>query len=394
MKGRIARYEMPHLVLVAVVSLAVAGCQGGGNAGPGGGSAIEFTPAAIKSLPSVRSSGTGLAFARPAALAVSDYFTIAQLFAMQCRHPDWGGVDYCPPGTPPPPTDGTFDPYQFTMQALIGFIFHAQGYTELVTDCSGHDFAPETVTPGLYSAASTAGGANPTRFVLDQFSSYTCRASNVSNENAETRVVSVAADGSFQTTLHTRYQYDAGDGRPQTDLFQVDVSMNAGTPEFLALNFASAAPWRSRIVLLANLATHQFALKYYTPSQPGSPGMTAPERYAVAVGAGGYDLTTGAANQGHYFIDFLDEAITGEVVACVNNLNGEFLPDSTSCAADGVPMGWTSSDAVKTYLAVPASHAVRLAPFLAEFETAATLTAADAWQSVGDEDLYWPASLH
>jgi mRNA interferase MazF len=35
----------------------------------------------------------------------------------------------------------------------------------------------------------------------------------------------------------------------------VDVSINAGTPEFLALNFASAASLASRLVLLVNLTT-------------------------------------------------------------------------------------------------------------------------------------------
>ena len=311
---------------------------------------------------------------------------------MQCRLPE-SGANYCPPGTPDPPV-GTLDPYQFTMQALIGFIYSAQMYTSLVTDCSGNNLTPKTVTASSYAAASTAAGANPTRFVLDQFSTYTCRASNVSNGSAETRVISAVADGSYQTTLHTRYQYDAGDGRPQTDFFQVDVSLNAGAPEFLAFNFASAAPFRSRLVLLVNLTNHRFALKYYTPTQPGNLGQNwAPERYAVATGVGGYDLTTGTPNPGYYFVDFLDESIYGELTTCVNNAGGEIQADFSICTANDVPMNWTTSDAITTYLAVPAEHAVRIAPFIAEFETAATLTVSDAWQSVGDEDLYWPASL-
>jgi hypothetical protein len=322
---------------------------------------------------------------------VAGYFLVAQLFQMQCRHPSLD-ADYCPPGTPPPPV-GVFDPYQFTMQSLIGFIYHAQMYTLLVGDCSGEDYTPKTVTAASYAAASSDPGAEPTRFVLDQLSSYTCRATNVSNGAAETRMISAVADGSSQTTLHTRYRYDSGDGRPQTDLFQIDVAMSGDAPAFLALNFASGGPWRSRVVLLANLATHRFALKFYVPEQPAG-AMTAPAHHVVAAGVGGYDLATGVPNPGHYFIDFLDEPVYGPQVACVNNAGGEFEADLSSCTAEAVPTGWASGDAVRAYLEVPAAHAVRLAPFLAVFETAAPLGPADAWQSPGDEDLYWPASLH
>jgi hypothetical protein len=389
------RHGKSSLAFAVAASLALAGCKNGGE---GESRPIEFTPGAMRSLPSLKAgasptSPAALTSARPSASTIGDYFFVAQLFEMQCRHPDGGGVNYCPPGTPPPPT-GTFDPYQFTMQALIGFIFHAQMYTSLVTDCSGDNFTPKSVTAGSYAAASAAPGANPTRFVLDQFSTYTCRASNVSDANAETRMVSAVADGSYQTTLHTRYQYRAG-GDPQTDLFQVDVSMEAGAPTFLALNFASGAPFRSRIVLLANLASHRFALKYYTPTQPGNLGLSwPPEHYAVAVGVGGYDLTTGAPNPGHYYVDFLDEPIYPVIKRCADNAGGVMQADFTACTGEGVPTAWTSSDSIQAYLAVPAAHAARLAPYLSQFQGAATLGAADAWQNLGDEDLYWPASLH
>ena len=376
--------RMPWPILLAA-SLAITGCKGSG-----GGSTIEFTPAAMKSLPSVAPTAGALTAARSGAQTVGSYFLVSQLFQMQCRHPD-GGVDYCPPGTPAPPAS-VFDPYQFTMQTLIGFIFHAQMYTQLVTDCSGSSYSPKTVTAASYSAASSTPGANPTRFILDELSSYTCQATNVSNGSVETRMISSVADGSYQATLHTRYRYDAGNG-PQTDFFQVDVAMNAGVPEFLALNFASGAPWRSRIVLLTNLVTHRFVLKYYVPEQP-SGTMTAPQHYTVAAGVGGFDLATGTPNPGHYFVDFLDEPMYGPMQRCVDNVGGVLQPDVSSCTADGVPMGWTSSDTIAAYLAVPAAHAARLAPFLAEFATAAALGPADAWQSAGDEDLYWPASLH
>ncbi len=376
---------------LAATSAAVVafGCGGGG--GRDGGAAIEFTPGAMKTLPSYASSGSSqLTAGRSAAASIGDYFFVRQLFSMQCRHPD-AHADYCPPGTPAPPAT-TFDPYQFTMQSLIGFIYHAQMYTSLVTACSGDGLAPRTVTAASYSAASSGAGADPMRFVMDELSSYTCRSTQVSNTAAETRMISAVADGSYQTTLHTRYKYDAGGG-PQTDFFQTDVVMNGGSPEFLALNFASATPFASRVVLLANLVTHRFALKYYTPSQPSNLTTWAPARFAVAVGVGGYDLATGTPNAGHYFVDFLDEQIYGEIQKCVDNAGGAFMTDTTACTTEGVPMGWTTSDAISTYLAVPAEHAARLAPFLAKFQTPATLGAADAWAAIGDDDLLWPATL-
>ncbi len=385
------RYATRWLAFASSVSLAVAGCAKSG--GGGDGSTIAFTPAAMKSVPSVKASSTQSALAALAGgvstpASIADSFFLTQLFEMQCRHPDGGGVNYCPSGTPAPPS-GTFDPYQFTMQALIGFIFHAQMYTSLVTQCSGDGLTPKTVTASSYSAASTDAAANPTRFVLDQFSSYTCRSSNVSNGNAETRMVSAVADGSYQTTLHTRYKYVAG-GDPQTDLFQADVTMDAGAPVFLALNFASATPFASRLVLLVNFTNHRFAMKYYTPPQPSNVG-TAPERFAVAVGVGGYDLSTGTPNAGNYYLHFLDDP--GEFERCVDNAGGAFVADS---ACDITPTTWTDTDSIATYLGVPDAAAARIAPYLAVFGDTATLETADGWSqaTTTDPDLYWPASLN
>jgi hypothetical protein len=394
--GGTRRYGTSSLALATGLTLCCAACGGGSSSG-GSSKPIEFTPGAMQSVPALKTAGStsglaALTSPRSSAASVRDYFFVAQLFEMQCRHRD-SGASYCPPGTPAPPS-GTADPYQFTMQALIGFIYHAQMYTSLVTDCSGGDVTPKAISASSYSAAKAASGANPTRFLLDQFSSYACRSSGVSNGGAETRMVSAVPDGSYQTTLHTRYKYDSGDGRPQTDFFQIDVTMEARTPTFLAVNFAAAEPYRSRLVLLANLATHRFALKYYVPSQPSNLPTWAPEHFAVALGVGGYDLTTGTPNPGHYYVDFLDEPPYGEMKRCVDNADGSLLADFTGCTADGVPMQWSGSDAIRSYLGVPDANAARLAPFLAKFLDATTLGASDAWQNIGDEDLYWPASLH
>ena len=327
----------------------------------------------------------------------TDGFT-AQLFKMECREAAGNqGVDYCPAGTPPQSSYGTAlgsDPFAFDMQALMGFIYAAQRETWLVTGCSGAGLTPKAVTASSYFAHASTG-AYPTRFIFDQYATYTCRSSQVSDPSAETVMVSAAADGSYQTALHTRYKYLAG-GETQTDLTQVDVSMNAGAPEFVALNFASAEPLSSRLVLLVNLANHRFAMKYYTPQQPGNiPDQPAPERFAVTAGIAGYDLTSGNPNVGQYYIHFLDDP--GEFAECVDNVGGAFEADFTACDADLDHTGWTPAT-IGNFLSVPAATVDRIGPYLAVFGDTADLAVADLWTSTtsqsADADVYWPAGLN
>jgi hypothetical protein len=277
------------------------------------------------------------------------------------------------------------------MGSLIGMIYHAQMYTgALVTDCSGGGLSKTSVGAASYRAGHPDDpAAAPARFIVDDYALLTCRSGNVSNDAAETRVVSAVGDGSYQAALHTRYNYDAGNG-PQTDFFQVYVSLGASGPAFLAFNFAAATPHASRIVLLANLASHRFALKYYVPAQQGSPGMPWPPAFsAVAAGVGGYDLATGAANPGHYAVSFSDG---GGTQLCVNNVGG-VVEAPEACAAESVPSAWTSADAIAAYLGADPADASRVARFLDAFATPASLGPSDAWRSAGDEDLYWPAAI-
>jgi hypothetical protein len=168
--------------------------------------------------------------------------------------------------------------------------------------------------------------------------------------------------------------------------------MNGTTPTFLAFNFAAAEPHASRIVLLANLANHKFALKYYVPAQPddnSTTPMTSPEVYAVATGIGGYDLSTGPANPGHYNVAFHDGTSTASL--CVNNEGGLIEASAANCT--DVPAAWTSSAELATALGASTLDATRVAEFLGKFDDANPLGPADAWSAVGQEDLYWPATL-
>jgi hypothetical protein len=401
-----ARFEVALRLAVACLALVAVACGGGGG-GSGkkdpGSSEIAFTKGALASVPLVKPPAPGAAarlVGNPVVTSIDMAQFMAQLFKMECRRPPSEGVDYCPAGTPPASDYGTGlgqDPYGFDMQALVGFIYHAQMYTELVTSCSGEGLTSKTVTGASYAAASSDPGADPTKFIFDEYGTYTCRSSRVSDAVHETRMVSAVADGSYQTTLHTRYEYVAG-GDPQTDFFQADVTMEAGTATFLALNFASAKPLSSRLVLLVNLADHKFAMKYYTPKQPatGGPSGYAPLRYAVAAGVAGYDLTTGLPNAGSYYVHFSDDP--GVFEACVNNADGTFAGDFSACDVD--PMNhtaWTSS-AVQTFLGVPADTAARIGDYLAVFGNNTDLSEADGWSDAmaqdTQRDLYWPATLN
>ena len=403
-----ARLEIASRIAVtclAFITVATAGGCGGGGGSGSAGSRISFTRGALTSVPLVKPPApsaalrlAGVAPSTPTSVG-TDGFT-AQLFKMECREAAGNqGVDYCPAGTPPQSDYGTTlgsDPYAFDMQALVGFIYHAQMYTSLVTSCSGAGLSPKTVTSSDYFAASSDPSADPTRFIFDEYDTYSCRSTEVADPAHETRMVSADSSGSYQTTLHTRYKYVAG-GDPQTDFFQMDISMDdAGAPAFLAFNFASAAPFASRLVLLVNLTNHRFAMKYYAPQQPGDiPGQSAPERYAVAAGTAGFDLATGEPNAGSYAIHFHDDP--GEFVECVNNVDGTFQPDFTACDNDLVHTGWSPA-AMQTFLGVPAPTASRIGDFLAVFVDTADLAVADDWSSTTslstDADLYWPAGLN
>ena len=358
-----------------------------------GGPSIEFTRAALESLPLVRSTGTpGTTTLRTSTLTgpITDYLGLAQFFEFQCQHlPD---ANYCPSSFSP--TTDIMDPTRFTMQALIGIIYHAQMYTgTLVTSCTGTNYSPMTVSASSYAAHTTGADSNPTKFIMDNYSLYTCRDSNVADNTAETRVVSAVADGSYQATLHTRYRYIASDyPSPQTDFFQVYASLDAGSPKFLAFNFASAIPYASRVVLLANLTNHTFAAKYFAPAQSGSSSSF----YVVAVGTGGYDFSTLAPNAGYYFVhsnDTFGRNVFSD--SCVNNADGTIQADTTNCTNNSVPIAstWINSDVIKTYLGVSDADALRIAPYLATFTAPTELGADDAWRGAGDEDLYWPATL-
>jgi hypothetical protein len=368
-----------HVFLASILVIA-AGC---GPSFP----TLELTKGAMRSLPVVNAAGTvtkaALASRRVATvqgMTIADYGDLALLFKLECQSLPY--ANYCPPTVTP--TTAIDDPTRFEMGSLIGMVFHAQMYAgEHVTACSGDGYSGITVGRDSYVAGNaTSSLANPTRFVLDEYARYTCRSRDLSDDATQTRVVS--ATDAYQATLHTRYRYDADTVLDQTDLFQIDVSLDGGTPTLLAFNFAAATPHASRIVLLTNLLDHRFALKYYTPVQGGGSA-----RWVTAIGIGGFDLTTGVANVGHYVASLGQPGLR----LCVDNVGGIIESDISPCLAAAVPAAWVTRAAVEDFLGLDATTINRISTYLDYFEDDSPLAGTDAWAAPGDEDLYWPAGL-
>jgi hypothetical protein len=170
---------------VLTFALGAAGCGKGAGAS---GASIEFTKAAMKSLPAVSTAGASgpalSASGAPGAVSgalgtgtLADYQSLAYLFKMECQHVP--NDNYCPPTVHP--SSDINDPTRFTMGSLIGMVYHAQMYTgSLVTACSEHGLSPVAVSAGSYAAGDAANpAADPARFILDDYSLYTCRSTNV-----------------------------------------------------------------------------------------------------------------------------------------------------------------------------------------------------------------------
>lgn len=72
---------------------------------------------------------------------------------------------------------------------------------------------------------------------------------------------------------------------------------------------------------------------------------------------------------------------------------GGAIEAAEACDAESVPSSLTSAGAVAAYLGASAAEAARVGHFPDHFANADALGPSDAWQNVGDEDLYRPAAL-
>ena len=250
-------------------------------------------------------------------------------------------MDYCPTGTPPQSSYGTASapiPTRSTCRRLSGSsttrrcTARSSRTARAPASRRGPRAAPTTSPPRAIRARTRPGSSSTSTTPTP---AARARSRILRTRRAWSRPIP-AAPTRPRCTPDTSTSPGA---ETQTDFFQMDVTMDdTGSPAFLAFNFASAAPLASRLVLLVNLTNHRFAMKYYTPQQPGNiPDQPAPERYAVAAGTAGFDLSTGEPNAGSYTLHFLDDP--GEFQECVNNADGTFQPSFTACDADLVHTG-------------------------------------------------------
>ncbi|MCP4135353.1 MAG: hypothetical protein GY754_30570 [bacterium] len=349
-----------------------------------GSSMFGLGAAAVESLPQLRQSG-GKAYGSKATITsgtIADYNTLSTFFKLECIMP--GMDDFCPSGVDAT-TGGDSNPYKLTSYTLIGSIYHADMYSGgLKTSC---DDTSTTITSGSFVAASSGG--DPAKFLLDYYSLLTCTGQDTSEDlGSGTKYQAYSfGGGTYQATLTTRYRnpYNGVSSPGQNDVFQVYVGVSSDEPVFLAYNYAGADSMYQRTVLLVNLETHRFAVKHY---EPGSP-----VKNLVAIGVGGVNRTTGELNAGYYFAKFTDNSGT-EDDGCIDNATGSFQSDDTPCTGASVPVTWSSSDTVATYLSMTDDDKTRLAAFLAKFTDQSFFASTDSPEnSTTDPEQNFPQSI-
>lgn len=339
---------------------------------------ITFTQDAIESLPQVTVEPNGLT----SGLSITTELQLKNLFRQECFSPD--EANYCPAGTDT--SGGMSSPFKFTSTSLLGLIFHAELYSgELRSACTGRK-----VSLGASNLKTVTAGGDGMRFMLDTLALHTCAEVTEEPDKPRHRAYSVAPD--YQATLTLDDHVDQGGGPRRTALWQVYTGLDEKqAPTFLAFNYAAVSSMFQRTVLLVNLRTHRFAIKYLSPPPPGETKI----RFVTAIGAGGVNRSTGAAHPGYYFAHYADATTqtSPDESACVDNVTQLLELDDTECRKAGVPIDWTGSDAVAAWLGMSATEQQRLAPFLAKFTDRSALPLTETPVSDADADSLIPVRI-
>lgn len=359
---------MRHAPPLALLSLLVTGCT----------APITFTARAVESLPQVAVESDGLTSGR----SITTELQLRNLFRKECFSP--GDANYCPAGTDT--SGGMSNPFKFTSTSLLGLIFHAELYSGgHRTACTGKKVS---LTPA--NLKTTTAGGDGMRFLLDTLALYSCTEVTDEPDKPRHRAYSVAPD--YQATLTLDDHVDQGGGPRRTAAWQVYTGLDAKqAPTFLAFNYAAVSSMLQRTVLLVNLQTHRFAIKYLTPPPAGETKV----RFVTAIGVGGVDRGTGAGHPGYYFAHYSDDETqtSPDESVCVDNATQLIELDDSECRNAGVPVDWSSSDAVATWLGMSSAEQSRLASFLAKFTDRARLPLADTPTAVADAENLFPVRI-
>lgn len=358
-------------IMLLCVAVSFVGCGSNEVSSSGAtGSSIQFASSAIKALPQYSSSSYlrsrfGMLAAAPVANA-----DLIGFFKQECQYES---DNYCPSNVTASSSN------KFTMQTLLGAIYHAQMYAGALNTSCGEGTA---ATINATSLTANTGAGTPGKFVSDYYSLLNCYKTNTDSNGGITHsAYSADSDGSFIANLTARYNYMS-----QTDIFQVYTSLDDNkAPQFLAFNFAAATPLSSRVVLLVNLVDHKFAVKMSTGTG---------YRNIVAIGVGGVN-TTGVPNAGYYYVRTKNAAAEiGDAKLCVNNADNTYDNTGalTNCEIKDSTANWTSATAVANYLGMTDNDKTRAAAMLSYFADDSFLVAQDV-PTANDADTNFPANI-
>jgi hypothetical protein len=363
--------------------MAAVGCDVATSSKDSGGESVDlnFTGSALESLPLVKAASSQMEglFPPPApnGETAADYMELAKFFRYECHmHPQ---ANFCPPDVDVAQNDG-MNEWKFSATTLMGLIYHAQMYSGGLRGACSHTEA--SIDGDSFTAAAERG--DPDRFILDQYSLYTCKGEDTYEGNSAYIAYSVAPD--YQATLTTRYRHPFGNSDfDQTDIFQVYVALRDEVPTHLGFNWAGISSMFGRAIVLVDFENHRFAAEYLSGGQQ--------TKHVIAVGSGGIDRATGVPYPGHYWARFFDEMSKELLDKCVDNETQAIEADEAPCTAEGIPIGWGASEELATFLGLDDTQAARLAPFLAKLATADPLPETEVGQAEGDADLYFPQSM-
>lgn len=371
---------MSHRLWVIILALGAFAC------GPSDPLPLEFTGEAVETMPqhvgaaAVQTSprvwtATG---ALDSGTTIAEHSLLATFFKQECH--EFPNADFCPAGIDAS-AGGGLNEWKFSANTLLGLIYHAEMYSNgLHVECLGE---PGAIDGEAFESATEGG--DPDRFIVDYYPLLECRETQTYAGSTAYQAYSV--DPGYQATLTTRYKAPSGfPGIDFTDVFQVYLTVDADAKStFLAFNWVGISSLSARAIVLANLVTHRFAVRYQVSGDPF-------QQVLVAIGTGGVDRATGQPRPGTYHARFTDNQ-GDEATACVDNVGQRLQSDDAPCTGAGIPVSWDAPAPVADFLGMTEAERTRLASFLAFFATPDPLSDLQVPQGPGDADLYFPIRM-
>ena len=349
---------------------------------------------------------------------------IESFFKLEC-HTDNGSLNFCPSGV-----DSTSLDTKFSTTTLIGLVQHADMYLSNIYSMEqivDPETGESTETPtyktcgrGETSSALTEHTpvytpTNANTFVVDFGTLYDCVGTFNFVEKTSYALYSKAEDNLHFAALTSRKEDNGSVGDvtyTPSDIFQSYVKRDStGAPVILAFNLASYSNYPNgggalsgqRAILLTNMATNRFVVKYIM----GTPEDTFTDHFAelVAIGTAGYNPSTSSWVSGNYLVKskFHDD---GAVMTCVQNgetptvLDGPTSTDTWDSATTNCTdtaeffsaEGWDFS-VLLAWLSADPSDIINLDGFSGFFDNNNDFLSSEATITPADGTTYYPDSI-